>query len=271
MKFLIVFIILLEFLIIYKLIYCTEYFNDKQKKEQEMKIRKAHFDKLQKEKNKEWEAQARKYRGSNSNPNVDYSKKPSTLGSEDSNIETIDEKSIEDKHRHKYHVMGTLRLKGDVKQINNKEGALIKAHLCNKLNLLNKSCKINIKENFYVDYIIDLSEVDIIKIKDNLKVGTKIHEYEIIEFLPPSITNKKYKVRTESGNKLEDKYENKDREIPVNYDWVSPISKPYVCSPPQEYDNDPVIEYQLSNGTPISFLDETTVGYILPKFYYKEY
>ena len=59
----------------------------------------------------------------------------------------------------------------------------------------------------------------------------------------------------------------------INYhkDWIVPSSRPYTCSPPQKYANSPFVEYQLSNGTPLSFLDETTVGYILPKFLYKEY
>ena len=59
----------------------------------------------------------------------------------------------------------------------------------------------------------------------------------------------------------------------INYhkDWIIPPSKPYTCSPPQKYKNTPFVEYKLSNGTPLSFLDETTVGYVLPKFIYKEY
>ncbi len=59
----------------------------------------------------------------------------------------------------------------------------------------------------------------------------------------------------------------------LNYhkDWIVPPSRPYVCAPPQKYPNTPFVEYKLSNGTPLSYLDETTVGYILPKFVYKEY
>ena len=59
----------------------------------------------------------------------------------------------------------------------------------------------------------------------------------------------------------------------LNYhkDWIVPPSKPYVCAPPQKYPNTPQVEYNLQNGTPLSYLDETTVGYILPKFIYKEY
>ena len=267
MKFLLVFIILLELIILYKLITCTESFTDSEN-EKNMKLRKAFFDKQQQEKNKSISNQVGYNRGSNANKDNDYSKKPSTLGSDESKLKSTDK----DKQNYLYHVMGTFRLKGDVKQLNNQNAGLIKAHLCKKLNNINnKSCKVNIKEDFYVDYIIDLNDVDIVKIKEKLKVGEKIHEYEIIEFMPPSITNKEYHVRKDSGNKLEDNYENKDRDTPDYYDWTSPISKPYVCSPPQEYDNTPVIEYQLTNGTPISFLDETTVGYILPKFYYKEY
>ena len=63
----------------------------------------------------------------------------------------------------------------------------------------------------------------------------------------------------------------KEDEMVDYYDWTMPLTKPAACSPPQEYDNTPFVEYQLSNGTPLSFLDETKVGFILPKFYYQQY
>ena len=38
---------------------------------------------------------------------------------------------------------------------------------------------------------------------------------------------------------------------------------------PQKYPNTPQVEYNLRNGTPLSYLDETTVGYIFLNLFIK--
>ena len=243
MKLLIFFILVLEFLIIYKIMNNNENF-------QNIDIKKTNN---WKNKDKEIEMQ--------------YQERKKMQ--ETNNQEIIS--SIPENHKHKYYVTGFVKLKGDGEQLSEADKNNIKMDLCNKLNKVNKSCKIKIKGSIIVEYIISISEVDILKIKEVLKVGNEINNFKITETSPPNITNKAYRVRKETTKTINPKFKNKNRDYPPFYDWNVQLSKPFVCSPPQKYDNSPLVEYELSNGTPLSFLDETKVGYILPKFLYKEY
>lgn len=267
MKFLIILVVFIELIVIYKILNISfEKFKPKKNKKEIMKKRQALFDKENKKKNKEWERQAKLNRGRNS-IKKDY-KNNSKIGNDNSNIESDNKPNQKE---YKYKVFGFIKLDGDITQIKKNDEKKIKTDLCNKLNKLNKTCKIKLKPKFIVEYIIDMNEVDILKIKKELKIGETINGFKIIQSSPPSITNKAYKVRKNPKNTLNPNYKNKRRDIPKFYDWTPPLSKPFICSPPQDYDNSPIIEYELTNGTPISFLDETNVGYILPKFKYQEY
>ena len=241
MKLLIAIILVLEFYVLYKLLYNPEHFKDKK-----------NFDKLIEDKNKEIDKKLKE--------------KKNKIDNQDEIISSIPENE-----KHKYYVTGFIKLDGDSKQLNDTKKKNIKDELCSKLNKTHKSCKVNFKGSIIVEYLINISEVDILNIKKILKVGNEISGYKILQASPPFITNKAYKVRKETTKTINPEFKNENRDYPPFYDWNVQLSKPYVCSPPQSYENSPMIEYELSNGTPLSFLDETKVGYILPKFLYKEY
>ena len=272
MKLLIFIVIVIELVLLYKIINLKlEPFEEKEMTDAERKLRLRQFNKDNQERNKELEKQL-KNRGSNSSVK-DYSKLDEDKDKDEKSDKTIEETTTTPSKKYKFRVFGDIRLKGDSTKLTEKDGDIIKNNICQLLNADKNVCNITIKRDFFISYNIDMVDVDIDDIKDKLKINKKIGDYEIIQASLPSVKDiGLIKIRKDSKHTPKpDVPRNKEADMPKYYDWTLPLSKPAACSPPQEYDNTPFIEYQLTNGTPLSFLDETTVGYILPKFYYQQY
>lgn len=241
----------------------------------EKNLRRRQFLKDNKQRNKELERDLLLSRGNNIKQ-IDYNEleKELEMSPEDraKYNEKKSKKTPKPTKQYKFNVFGYFRLKGDSTKLTEKDGKQIETTFCKLLKADPKACNVVIKRDFYVHYNVDMIDVNIDDVKDVVKINQKIGKYKIIESSLPSVKDIGIVVKKNSNNTPNpNKPRNKEEEIADYYDWTMPLTKPAVCSPPQKYDNTPFIEYQLTNGTPISFLDETTVGYILPKFYYQEY
>ena len=276
MKLIILFIVIIQLVLLYKIINLNIEPFERKMTDAEKKLRRQQFLKDNQAKNKELERELQKNRGNNARV-IDYTKldKLLEMSPEDraaANENEAKKTNKKPKKQYKFNVFGYFRLQGDSTKLTEKDGKEIKNTFCKLLEVESKACNIDIKRDFYIHYNVDMIDVNIEDIKNKLKVNKKIGKYKIIQASLPSVKDIGIKVRKNSKNTPNpDKPRNQEDEMVDYYDWTMPLTRPAACSPPQKYDNTPFVEYQLTNGTPLSFLDETKVGFILPKFYYQQY